>query len=265
MFPQLPFPSPREVLIFALVLTRVAGIFATIPLFGGQRLPMQIKVIAVVMITLVCFPALKISAPPEMPTDAFTLGLLLLSEVAVGLTLAFMTQIIFAAVEFGGQIIGMQMGFTISQIIDPTLGNQAQLISVLQTLFATLIFFSMNIHHLFIRTIVDSFSIIPIGGWHINGELVIFLVRRVVDVFAIGVRLAAPVMVSLLLASVALGIMARAFPQMNIFMISLPLNIGIGFIVLGMTLMVFMHVLEVSFGQIKGQMEVLFKLMAKGG
>lgn len=264
MFPLLPFPSPREVIVFALVLSRVAGIFAALPVFGGRSLPLRIKVITIVMITLVSFPALKI-VPPEMPTDVFSLGVLLLREAAVGLTLAFITQIIFAAVEFCGQIIGMQMGFTISQIIDPTQGGQAQIMSVLQMLLATLLFLSMNIHHLFIRTIVDSFNIIPIGGFHLNGEIITFLVKRTMDIFVIGVRLAAPVMVSLLLASVALGIMARAFPQMNIFMISLPLNIGIGFIVLGMTLLVFFHVLEVSFGEVKGQIDILFRLMAKGG
>src|SRR6185369_32700 len=264
MFPMLPFPSPREVVTFVLVLSRVAGIFAALPVFGSQRMPVRIKAITVLMITLSCFPALVVT-PPAIPTDAFSLGLLMLSEMAIGLLLAFITQIIFAAVEFSGQIIGMQMGFTISQIIDPTLGNQSQIMSVLQTLLATLLFLSLNIHHLFIRTIVDSFNVIPIGGWHLNGEIITFLIRRTTDVFVIGVRLAAPVMVALLLTSVALGVMARAFPQMNIFMISLPLNIGIGFIVLGMTLMVFMHVLEVSFGQLKGQMDTLFRLMAKGG
>ena len=263
MFPLLPFPSPREVVAFALVLSRVAGIFTAMPVFGGRRLPIQLKAITVLMVTLVCFPSLNIQAP-AIPLEIFTLGLLLLREMAIGLMIALITQIIFAAIEFGGQIVGMQMGFSISQILDPTMGNQAQIMAVLQTLLATLLFFSLNIHHIFIHAIVDSFSVIPIGSWHISGEIITFLIARTLDVFTIGVRLAAPVMVSLLLTSVALGIMARAFPQMNIFMVSLPLNIGIGFIVLGMTIMVFFHVLEVSFGQLKGHIDTLYRLMAKG-
>src|SRR5690242_13990600 len=110
MFPLLPFPSPREVVLFALVLSRVAGIFTAIPVFGGKRLPIRIRVITVVTITLVCFPILGVT-PPEMPSDVFTLGLLVLRELAIGLTLSFITHIIFSAVEFSGQIIGMQMGF----------------------------------------------------------------------------------------------------------------------------------------------------------
>ena len=264
MFPLLPFPTPREVIFFMLVLSRVAGIFAALPVFGGRRMPTTIKAVTVLMITLVCFPTLSV-ALPQVPPDAFTLALLLFSEVMIGLTLAFITQIIFAAVEFSGQIIGMQMGLTISSIIDPSQGTQTQIMSVVQTLFATLLFLSLNIHHLFIRAIMDSFRVIPLGGWHLSGELINFLVLRTADIFIIGIRLAAPVMVALLLTTVALGIMARAFPQMNIFMISMPLNIGLGLVILGMTLTIFFHVLEVSFGNLSAQIATLYRLMAKGG
>jgi len=264
MFPMLPFPTPREVIIFALVLSRVAGIFAALPVFGATMLSLRIKVVIVVMITLACYPGLAIT-PPEMPSDVFTLGLLAGREIMVGVTLAFITKIIFSAVEFSGQIIGLQMGFTMSSILDPALGNQTQIMAVMQTLLATLMFLSMNIHHLFISTIVDSFRIIPLGGWHLNREIIMFLIKGTSEILVLGVRLAAPVMVALLLTSVTLGIMARAFPQMNIFMVSMPLNIGIGFIVLGLTLPIFFHVLEVSFGSVKGQIEILFRLMAKGG
>lgn len=264
MFPLLPFPSPREVIIFALVLSRVAGIFAALPVFGGQTLPMRIKVITVVMITLTCYPALEIT-PPVIPTDGFTLGLLIGREIMIGLTLAFITKVIFSAIEFSGQIIGMQMGFTMASVIDPSLGSQTQIMSVMQTLLATLLFLSMNIHHLFIRTIVDSFRIIPLGAWRLNEEIISFLIMKTAEILILGVRLAAPVMVALLLTSITLGIMARAFPQMNIFMVSMPLNIGIGFVVLGLTLPIFFHILEVSFGSMKGQIETIFRLMAKGG
>ena len=264
MVPLSPFPSLSQVIVFALVLGRVAGIFAAMPTFGGRMVPMNIKVLTVLMITLVCFPVLKIT-PPPMPTNSLSLGLLALGEVAVGLTLALVAQMVFSAVEFCGQIIGMQMGLTISSILDPTRGNQVQLMSVLQSLLATLLFLALDVHHMFIRAIIESFSIIPIGGWHVTGELISFLVQRTSDIFVIGIRLAAPVMVSLLLASVALGIMARAFPQMNVFIISMPLNIGLGFLIMGGTLMIFFHVLEVSFGNLNGQITTLFRLMAKGG
>lgn len=265
MFPFVsPLPTPADIFLFALILCRIAGLFAALPVFGGRRLPTRIKIVAVLAITLVCMPILQL-APPPVPKDAFSVGLMVLREVMIGLTLAFITQVIFAAVEFSGQIIGLQMGFSISSIIDPAMGNQAQVMSVMQTLLATLFFLSLNIHHTFIRAIVDSFTIIPLGGWQMSEALIRFLVKVTGDVFILGVRLAAPVMVTLLLTSVVLGVMARAFPQMNVFMVSFPLNIGLGFVVLGATLLLFFHVLELSFGALNGQVQMLFRLIAKGG
>lgn len=265
MFPFVaPLPGESDIFLFALILCRVAGIFAAMPLFGGRRLPNRIKVLAVVSITLVCLPVLQI-APPPVPHDAFGVGLLVLQELLVGLTLAFISQIIFAAVEFSGQIIGMQMGFSISSIIDPIMGAQSQTMSVIQSLLATLLFLSLSIHHQFIKAIADSFRIIPLGGWKMSEPLLKFMVHATTDVFVLGIRLAAPVMVTLLLTSVVLGVMARAFPQMNVFMVSFPLNIGLGFVVLGATLLLFFHVLEVSFGRLTGQMTIIFRLLGKGG
>jgi flagellar biosynthetic protein FliR len=263
MFPLLPFPSPREVLIFMLLLCRVAGIFSALPVFGGKALTIRIKVVVVLMITLVCFPLLR-NLSFSIPGDIFELAFVMLREVAIGLLFGFITQSFFAAVEFSGNIIGMQMGLTFAQIIDPTRGTQIQIMSVLQTLLASLLFFALNVHHIFLGAIVESFRVLPLESLRINAEIISFLVRITGDVLVIGLRMAAPVMVSLLLASVALGIMARAFPQMNVFMISMPLNIGIGFIVLGATLTIYFHLLEVSFGSMKSQIDTLFRLMAKG-
>ncbi len=116
MFPfASPLPGPSDVFLFALVLCRIGGLFAALPVFGGRRLPARIKIVTVVAITMVCLPILQIT-PPPMPEDAFTLGLLVAREMLIGLTLAFITQIIFAAVELSGQIIGLQMGFSISSV-----------------------------------------------------------------------------------------------------------------------------------------------------
>jgi len=265
MFPFVtPFPSLADVFMFTLVFCRIAGLFAAIPLFGGRRISNRFKIAVVFAITIVCLPVLPVK-PPPLPNDTISMGLLILKEVAVGLTLAFITQLIFAAVEFSGQIIGVQMGFSMAQIIDPTMGAQTQIMSVIQGLLASLFFLSLNIHHLFISAIIDSFKVIPLGGWRMTEELIHFLVTTSSGLLVLGIRLAAPVMVTLLLTSVVLGIMARSFPQMNVFMISFPLNIGLGFMILGSTLLFFFQVLEISFGQLKEQIGTLFRLMAKGG
>jgi flagellar biosynthetic protein FliR len=135
---------------------------------------------------------------------------------------------------------------------------------VLQTLLATILFMALGVHHVFIRSIVESYQLIPLGGWNMNGELLKLIVSLLSGTFVLGVKLAAPVMVALMASTVLLGIMSRIFPQMNVFIISLPLNIGLGFLILGMTLLSFMHTLERSFAVIPAQIKVLFRVLGQG-
>lgn len=260
MFPLLPFPDVSEFSLFTLVLGRMAGLFSAIPLFGGKMVPARIKVATVFAMTLVFFPMVRAKLP-MLPADSISLGLLMVREAMIGLTLALLSQVIFSAVEFCGQIIGIQMGFSAASLFDPTMGTQVSIMSVFQNLLAVLIFMALGMHHVFIRAIVESYSVVPVGTWHMSGELLKFIITATTGVFILAIKLAAPVMVSILAATVALGVMARSFPQMNIFMISFPLNIGLGFIVLGATLLLFIRTLSHAFDSLGQQIITLFRLM----
>jgi len=260
MYGALPFATVGDFTFFTLVLGRVAGIFSAIPLFGGKRVPMTIRAAAILAMTLVLYPVVR-GHISNLPDDTISLVILIIRETLVGLTLGLLSQVIFAAVSFCGQMIGNQMGLSIASLLDPDMG-QVTVISNMQDLIATLIFLTLGIHHLFIRAIVDSYSVIPVGAWHMSEGLIYTLVAATSALFVLAVKLGAPVMVALLAAGVVLGIMARSFPQMNVFMISFPLNIGIGFLVLGITLLAFSTTLAEAFGAISGQIRILFRLMA---
>ncbi len=256
----LPFLTANDFTCFTLVLARIAGLFAAIPLFGGHRVPQTVKTAAILAMTLVLFPVVR-DFIPKMPADAMSLAVLVIRETLVGLTLSLLSQLIFAAVEFCGQLVGMQMGLSMASLFDPDAG-QTQVIATFQNLLATLLFMTLGVHHVFIRAIVESYTLIPVGAWHMSGGLIHFLITAMSGLFVLGVKLAAPVMVSLLAAGVVLGIMARSFPQMNIFMISFPLNIGLGLLVLGFSLPAFSQTLTDAFGTLSTQIVTLFKLMA---
>jgi flagellar biosynthetic protein FliR len=262
MFQLPPFLSIQDFTLFTLVLGRLAGIFSAIPLFGGERVSMNIKVVVILAMTLVCFPVLKL-AHVTLPTDFLSLLLLVIAETLIGVTLGLVAKAVFGAVEFCGQVIGMQMGFSMSSLFDPTMG-QVPLLAVFQSLVATLLFLTLGAHHIFIRAMVDSYTLIPLGGWHMSGNLISFLVTITSGIFILGIKLAAPVMVSLLATTVVLGVMARSFPQMNIFIVSMPLNIGIGFLALGLSLLVFIHTIEISFGGMALSIKSIFKILAQG-
>lgn len=256
-----PFLSLNEFTLFTLVLGRFAGIFSSLPLFGGERVPMNIRVVLTLAMSLVCFPILKLT-PQSLPSDFPSLFLVVVAETLIGFALGIVAKAVFGAVEFCGQIVGMQMGFSMASLFDPAMGHQQQLLAMFQSLLAMLLFMTLGAHHIFIRAMVESYSLVPIGGWHMSGELISFLVTVTSGIFILGIKLAAPVMVALLATSVVLGVMARSFPQMNIFMISMPLNIGIGFVALGLSLLVFLRTLEVSFGGLMLQIKNVFRLLS---
>lgn len=257
----LPFLSVNDFIGFTLVLARIAGLFAAIPLFGGKRTPQTVKAAAILAMTLVLFPIVRTNIP-RMPTDAISLAILVIREILVGFSLSLLSQVIFAAIEFCGQLVSMQMGLSMASMLDPDAGQQTPDIATLQGLLGMLLFMTLGVHHVFIRAIIESYDLIPVGAWHISGGLIHFIISAVFGLFVLAIKLAAPVMVSILGADVVLGIMARSFPQMNIFMISFPLKIGLGFLVLGFSLLIFSQTLSDAFGALSPQIRMLFKLMA---
>jgi len=262
VFDALPISSLNDLIPFALVLARVAGLFSAIPMFGARVVPNRIKAPLIFSLALLLFPIIRSHTNLPVSAEIFSLALLVVREALIGLTLGLVSQFVFGAVEFCGQQVGTQIGLSMASLFDPNTQANVPTMAMFQGALATLVYLSLGVHHIFIRGIVDSYALIPIGAWHTSPGLLHFLIEASTGIFIIGIKLAAPVSVALLATSVALGIVARSFPAMNVFMVSMPLNIGIGLIILGVSLPVFLRVLEVAFGGVAGQMIALFKLLA---
>ncbi|MBJ6724762.1 flagellar biosynthetic protein FliR [Geomesophilobacter sediminis] len=262
LFDSFPIGALDQVVPFLLVLTRVAGLFSAIPMFGGRIVPNRVKTPLFLTLAILIYPIVKplVHVPPA--NDVISLGLLVISEMLIGITLGFLAQIIFAAVEFCGNQVGMQIGLSMASLFDPNTQASVPTMAVFQGALATLVFLALDVHHVFIRGIVESYRLVPIGSWHTSPNLYKMIVEASSGVLVIAVKLAAPVAVALLATSVVLGIVARAFPQMNVFMVSMPLNIGVGLLILGLSLPVFFRVLQGAFGTLSQQMIALFRLLA---
>jgi flagellar biosynthetic protein FliR len=128
------------------------------------------------------------------------------------------------------------MGFNVASVIDPQTGTQSSVISQFLYLFTILVLFSVNGHHLFIYAMASSFKVVPLGTFSLGGSLMGITNKISSEMFVIALKMAAPVMIALFLSNLCLGIVARTVPQVNILMIGFPLNIGLGLIVLGLTL-----------------------------
>jgi flagellar biosynthetic protein FliR len=218
-----------------LVILRVGGIMTVAPIFGHRNVPAMLKIGLILVISIVLLPTLS-NTPVEMPKELFAMTAVMVKEVAAGLAFGFTSLLLFIAVQFAGDIIGLQMGFGIVNVIDPNSQAQVPLIGQFQFLLAMLIFLSLNGHHLLLSAMIGSFKVVPLGQItfsQLTGEI---LVRSTVDVIALAIKLGAPCIVTLFLLDVSLGIVARTVPQMNIFIVGFPLKISVGLMMMGVSL-----------------------------
>lgn len=220
---------------FLICTARVAGFIGAIPVYSGSQTPARIKTALVFAVSLVLFPVLS-PALPEVSFQPISFLLFTINETLLGLILGLISRLIFTTVEFGGTIIGYQMGFAAANVFDPQNQNQVSLISQFQNVFAILIFLALDGHHIFIKTAVKSYQLLPPGHLDLSGEAIPYLMELTSRMFSLGVQFSAPVLAVLLLSGLILGILARVFPQLNVFLLSFPLNIGISFVVIALTL-----------------------------
>jgi len=220
---------------FLVVLSRVAGFVAAIPVFSSAQTPATIKTSMAVVISILLFPIMGPSVG-EVSLAPISFALLIVAEVLLGLIIGLVARLIFTAVEFGATVIGFQMGFAAANVFDPQNQRQVALISQFQNVFAILIFLAINGHYVFLQTAVLSYDLLPPGHFNISGDAIPYLMELSSHMFALGVQFCAPVLVVLLLSGLILGSLARVFPQLNVFLISFPINIGTAFIVIALTL-----------------------------
>jgi flagellar biosynthetic protein FliR len=220
---------------FLVVTSRIAGFIGAIPVISSAQTPGRIKTAMVIAISLALFPVMA-DAVPKVSFAPLPFLLLMISELLLGLLLGLVARLIFTAVEFGATVIGFQMGFAAANVFDPQSERQVALISQFQNIFAILIFLAINGHHLFLQTAVRSYELLPPGQLDFSGQAVPFLMELTSHMFAIGVQFSAPVLAVLLLSGLILGVLARVFPQLNVFLLSFPINIGTAFIVIALTL-----------------------------
>jgi flagellar biosynthetic protein FliR len=178
--------------------------------------------------------------------------------VAIGL----MVQMILAGVQLAGQLAGYQMGLAIANVIDPDSSDQIPLISQFYQVFAILIFVTVNAHYWCLGAMMESFRLVPPFGFHLDNSLIEQLVRLGGDVFTIGVKVGAPVIVVLLLTSVSFGLIARTVPQMNVFIVAIPLKIAVGLLFVFFSLPYFSAYLQQLFATLG---ENILKLLSVGG
>jgi flagellar biosynthetic protein FliR len=254
--------SLELVLRGTLVFLRVASALAVMPVFGYRGLALPVKAGLSVFIALLLLPTITL-ADGMVFKGMGLLGFLGLAmpEILAGLILGMTTNFIFYGVEMAGQLVGIQMGFGIVAVLDPMTETQVSIISQLQYIFAILIFLSLNGHHFLLEGVARSYLAAPLGGVTLPAGLLGIVVKLSGDIFVAAFKIAAPVMAALFLTEVALGIIARTVPQMNIFIVSFPLKIGVGLLTLALSWPLLSYILQLLWKGFQGEWEKIIALM----
>ncbi len=205
---------------------RILAMISVAPLLGNRTIPIRVKVALAILITIVAAPSLP--PAPVMAIDSYAGFAQIAREILIGLSLGFAVRIVFAAVEMAGELVGLQMGLSFAGFVDPTSGGAANVVSRFFGIIAVLLFLAINGHLLMIYGVIESFQVIPIN---LDGS-VLLQGRRLIglgsELFRIAMTIAMPFVILLLIVNLAMGVMSRVAPQLNIFAVGFPVTLTVG-------------------------------------
>ena len=251
-----------QVAAFLLVLTRTSGIFFISPFFGSLNVSQRVRAGAAVALAMILFPVVVkeavIQAPDNVLLFAFTVG----KEIFIGWLIGLVAYLTLAAINMAGKVMDMQVGFAMVNVMDPTTMQQTGLIGTFMYNLSIIYFLLTNGHHMIISALSESFRIIPLSSMVWNESLPQLVNDMVAGIFLNGMKIAMPVTFAILLTNVGLGILARTMPQMNIFVVGIPMQLMIGMTMISMILPFYIMFLDVIFNEIYATISIALKSLA---
>ncbi|KOF09915.1 flagellar biosynthesis protein FliR [Planococcus glaciei] len=246
---------------FLLVLVRISSFFIVAPLFSMRGVPAQFKIGLAVFLSMLALSALTISEP--LPLDSNYI-FMIIKEFAIGISLGFTAALVLYTVQIAGAFIDFQMGFAMASVMDPQTGSQVPIIGHFKYILALLFLLMVDGHHLMLDGIMQSLRMIPVDSLSFDigfEDLARFISDLFVEMFIVAVQISLPIVGALFLVDVALGILAKTVPQLNIFAVGFPVKILVGFALLMFSMPFFFYLLQVLFEEIMVSMAELARLI----
>jgi len=236
-------------------LTRILGLIAAAPLLGSASVPVRVRIGLALAVTLLLTPQIKV--PDIEPWSAPGI-IVLATQFIIGSMMGFAIQIAFAVVDLAGEVAGLQMGLGFASFFDPLSASDVPVIAQFLGMVATLLFLSLNGHLLLLSALAGSFELVPIAAPHLHAGIMLDLVESGGRIFVSGFMLALPVIGALLIINLALGVLTRAAPQLNLFSVGFPLTLLAGIAVLTLVMPYLGDALAGMFGQLLDFAAALF-------
>lgn len=262
--PGTPIINSEQLLLFTFLFLRIGAILLMIPVIGERTVPLTVKGGITILISLLLLPNVHATFPDlrsESEAEIILLVIAMCSEVLIGIVIGFAAKIIFSGIQFAGEMIGVQIGFSVVSVIDPISSAQVSILSEFQYLVALLIYLAVDAHHTFIVAIADSYQFISPFAYHFSGSLARYIIIFSKELFVIAIKISAPIMAVLFFTNVALGIVARTVPQINIFIVGFPLQIAVGLTFLALMSPFFVTLVQGALTRLGVEVQTLLRLL----
>ncbi len=246
-------PDVNHILAFLLILTRVSGVFFLAPILGSRNIPTQVKIGLALMTSIALFPFIA-SPHIDKSIDMINFTLLIAKELSVGAIIGFTANLVFMGFLLAGQIIDFQMGFSMVNVVDPLSNLSVSIMGQFKNLLAVLIFLAINGHYYLLTGLAKSFDIVPLTTFSMTPGVTENFLGMIVNMFIIGLKVGGPAIGVLFMTDLAMGLISRAVPQMNVFIVGMPLKIAIGFATVIAMLAFFSTYVVKIFGQMPEQL-----------
>lgn len=251
-----------EYQIFLLVFIRMTGVFIITPIFSRTNIPTIFKISLALIISIITFST--ISEKGVIIDTSMHLIILIFKELSIGLIIGFISYLFFISLFIAGQIIDTQIGFGMVNVFDPQHNAQIPITGNFYYTLALLIFLTVDGHHWFLQAIIKSYSILPVGNINFNNDILNQIIIIFSEIFNIGFKVSSPILATVFLTNVLLGILARTMPQMNVFVVGMPLKIIVGILTVFITLPIFLIALQHIFSDMSGEIFNFLQLLTKG-
>jgi flagellar biosynthetic protein FliR len=214
---------------FVLVFFRLAGMMLFAPLFGSTRIPRRVKALLVLVLAMATTATFK--TPVQLPDSLWAVTAGVPGEMIYGLAMGMVLGFVFVAAQWAGEMIGQQMGFNLSQVFDPQYGSQGSLIGDMYYMITLVVFLAFRGHHAMLKGVAASFEALPLMSVGLSYPLLDTLIGLFQGAAVLAIQLAAPMLVTMLVVDLVLGLIGRTVPQMNVMQAGLSVRAAFGMLV----------------------------------
>lgn len=246
-------------LVWVMILARVTGLFSFSPFLGATFVPTTVRILIVVVSSWLLMPYAEVTISISTPIGIIVWMTFL--NFTIGMAIGLFATIFFEAVQFAGRIYGYQIGFAVANVLDPQTQTQVPILGQLTYLIAAFLFVSIGGPGILLIAIANSLKKIPVNTLVIGTGFVPTFWKEVGTIFSVGIQIGFPIIAFMLTVTIVLGVMSRIMPQMNVFMVGMPLNVFVGLIMFSLLIPIWFTIFGNSIESLSSKIAILISGM----